>query len=106
GAALPDRVGRRVRSEPPAADRSRPRGARQDRLPGDCDRPRDAVELPRQQTLVVPETALSRVVRVLLPFVGALALAPAAAAGTTTPSTPVYDSNGHIVQAPLAPTPT
>src|SRR5581483_11610293 len=50
--------------------------ARQDRLAGNRDRPRDAAQLPRQQAVVVP--ALRAVALVAL----ALALVPAASAAT------------------------
>ena len=47
-------------------------------------------------------TALGR--RLLLTLVCALALAPAATAATTTPTAPVFDAKGHLIETPFAPT--
>jgi hypothetical protein len=52
--------------------------------------------------VVVPEAALTRLLVATVAFVFAASLPSTAAAAA--PSTPVYDSNGRIVQTPFAPT--
>src|SRR5204863_5222815 len=80
GPALPARFARGVRRESLVADLARRGGSRQDRLAGDRGRPRHAAQLPREQALVVPETALRRLVGVA---VAALVLIPVAHAAQT-----------------------
>src|SRR5262249_6712830 len=79
--------------EGPRHDRSR-----QGRLAGDRDRARDAAELPRQQTLVVP-APLMRLT--LVAVLAALLACGAASAGT--PTAYVYDANGRLIETPIAP---
>src|SRR5262249_19895536 len=100
GPSIPERVARRVRREPRAAQVARRGRAREDRFPGDRDRARDAAQLPRQQALVVPEKALTRL---LLAAAAVLVAATFTSTAQALPTVPVYDSNGRLGQTPFAP---
>ena len=82
------------------ADRARPgRGRR----PGDRDRARHADQLRRQQALDVSKKTLTRFLRY-----GILAAAlawPSVADAATTPTGPVFDGQGNLVQTPFIPAP-
>src|SRR6185503_13307759 len=74
-----------------------------DRSAGDRDRPRHADQLRRQQALDVSKKTLTRLLRY-----GILAAAlawPSVAGAATTPTAPVFDGRGNLVQTPFIPAP-
>src|SRR5207244_356864 len=112
GDAFLRRLARRARRQPRRAPSADPvRGARQAFRAGRRDRPRDAVELRRQQALVVPPiAALSSLPMVrgllaaaLAATAAAVLASPALAATRTAPTAPIFDSKGHLIGTPLVP---
>jgi hypothetical protein len=55
--------------------------------------------------VVISEEALRLLRRAVAAGIAAAALFPGVALAGTSPSAPVYDSNGHLIQTPFAPTP-
>ena len=92
--------------EPPRPARARRARGRQGRRAGDRDRRRDAAEFRRQQALVVQRSNLTRCAgrssSYSLPSPRSSSWLQARPRATT-PTRPVFDAKGHMIQTPLAP---